>query len=1314
MRGLKKRFLCMGMIFTLAVGPLLGNMLAVPVTAENLSIYYYVSLTGNDSNTGSIDQPFRTVEKARDTIRALKSSGGLPEGGVTVYIRGGIYSLTGSIALTAEDSGEPGKPVVYSAYPGETVSFMGGYDLDPVDFGPVTDPAVLGRLPDAAESQILMYDLAAHGITQYGIIPKNGYGWPKTAPAPELFIGDRSMTLARYPNSGYINVSSVSETGFIPRDYCSDMPKGDPSNPDYVPESEWINKPGPVFKYSDEHLDDWSLEPEGWVCGYWNYDWADDNLKIGSISPSTNTITAIYPSFYGCKSGQRFYGYNMLCELDAPGEWYLDRSSGKLYVYPEYSISGSTVQLSTLKDTMVTMNNVSNVTIQGITFGTTCGKGISMMDCESCTIAGCTVRYTGMRAIEIGSGDEESPESPDYFNLHGGHNNSIISCDIYATGMGGVFMAGGDRQTLTPGNNKVENCNFRDFSRIVRTSTPAINMGGCGNIARHNLIHNAPHFAIQFMGNDMLIENNEIYDVLQETGDSGVIYSGRDWSFRGNVIRYNYIHDIPTIGNIGTFAIYMDDCMSSTEVYGNIFCNLAGRTFMMGGGRDHKIYNNILINCGKGIAFDSRGLYSSYDNIPTQLKRLNNMPFMSEPWASRYPELAATGGDVNILKVPAGNVIEKNAYINTPDATMDQAVITNSTIENNKHYSASDEVGFVDKANRDFNLKSDSVIFTDISGFQSIPYNNIGIYADSYRTAANAIGEFNLISPEDGATNIEPTGFKPTWSVSDGAERYRLLVSKTSDFTDIVVDSYTNSNNADNISMILPENATLYWKVEAGLNSDLWHANRCSSTRSFTTSQAPEVLFSDGFENGLDNWTALSGFPSSSISSNQHHSGNNSLKISSDITVMSHTFDKSYNKIVTIWFYDDSSKKSYLGVVARADDGDKCVSMGVSTDISAANYMYRIENVEKATSIVRTTGWHELKWDYTSGTGVDMYIDGTLVASSTALTAFSKIAMGDYWTQWRTSGLFFDDIVVRGPDKTAPSFADGTITGSNVTQTGLTLSWSKATDDLSSQNTLQYLVYHSTSNNIDTIASIEANGMAIGDYTPDIASLDITGLPAWTTYYFNVIVKDEAGNKSCYSMTSMTTQSELKILSPAHGTTYLLNQNVIADWDVGNSGSGIASETGTVAKGTAIDTSSIGTKTFTVTAVDNTGIQVSKTVSYNVVYAYYGVMQPIEGDDTGKLKAGRTIPVKFQLKDAEGNFVTSASAKLYYAKIENGLAGEEYEAVSSGKANDGNVFRCADSKYIFNLSTKGWSAGTYQLRIQLDDGNSYTTVIDVV
>ncbi|HRW56856.1 MAG TPA: hypothetical protein P5185_03690, partial [Oscillospiraceae bacterium] len=120
-----------------------------------------------------------------------------------------------------------------------------------------------------------------------------------------------------------------------------------------------------------------------------------------------------------------------------------------------------------------------------------------------------------------------------------------------------------------------------------------------------------------------------------------------------------------------------------------------------------------------------------------------------------------------------------------------------------------------------------------------------------------------------------------------------------------------------------------------------------------------------------------------------------------------------------------------------------------------------------------------------------------------------------------------------GSDTTAPAVTDTAITASNLTITGVTLSWNKATDDTSAQTALEYLVYRSSSNNLDTVTNIEANGTAVGSYAADIATKDITGLSAGTTYYFNVIVKDEAGNKTCYTTESVTTPVGLELGSAA-------------------------------------------------------------------------------------------------------------------------------------------------------------------------------------
>ncbi len=117
---------------------------------------------------------------------------------------------------------------------------------------------------------------------------------------------------------------------------------------------------------------------------------------------------------------------------------------------------------------------------------------------------------------------------------------------------------------------------------------------------------------------------------------------------------------------------------------------------------------------------------------------------------------------------------------------------------------------------------------------------------------------------------------------------------------------------------------------------------------------------------------------------------------------------------------------------------------------------------------------------------------------------------------------------VAAGDTTSPTVSDGTITTSSVTSTSLTLSWTKATDDTSAQNALVYRVYRSSSNNIDSVANIYANGTAVNASTTDIATLDVSSLDPATTYYFNIVVADEAGNSAVYTTKSQVTlQSDL-------------------------------------------------------------------------------------------------------------------------------------------------------------------------------------------
>jgi len=89
---------------------------------STLILASYVDRTnGSDKNPGTMKEPFATLDNARTAIRDLKTSTGLPKGGLTVFLRAGIYARTTTFELTRGDSGAADRPIVYRSYPGEHV-----------------------------------------------------------------------------------------------------------------------------------------------------------------------------------------------------------------------------------------------------------------------------------------------------------------------------------------------------------------------------------------------------------------------------------------------------------------------------------------------------------------------------------------------------------------------------------------------------------------------------------------------------------------------------------------------------------------------------------------------------------------------------------------------------------------------------------------------------------------------------------------------------------------------------------------------------------------------------------------------------------------------------------------------------------------------------------------------------------------------------------------------------------------------------------------------------------------------------------------
>ncbi len=225
--------------------------------------------------------------------------------------------------------------------------------------------------------------------------------------------------------------------------------------------------------------------------------------------------------------------FNALCELDSPGEWYVDRKHGRLYFWPPSPITPGTVGVSMLV-TLVHLQNAAYVRFERLGPSGARGTAVVVEGADHNALSQCDIRECGDLAV-----------------IMKGRTSGVTGCRIWDTGEGGIFLEGGDRQSLAPGGLYADGNTIHDYHRWGRSNRPGIQLAGVGLRAAQNHIYNAPHNAILFNGNDHLVEGNDIHDVCRESQDVGAIYTGRDWTARGTIVRHNYLHRIQGVGKTG-------------------------------------------------------------------------------------------------------------------------------------------------------------------------------------------------------------------------------------------------------------------------------------------------------------------------------------------------------------------------------------------------------------------------------------------------------------------------------------------------------------------------------------------------------------------------------------------------------------------------------------------------------------------------------------------------------------------------------------------------------------------------------------------
>ncbi|MGB9689392.1 right-handed parallel beta-helix repeat-containing protein [Thermogutta sp.] len=648
----------------------------------------HVAPHGNDAHSGTADAPLASLAAARDRIRQIRKEQSLPRGGITVLVHRGIYRMSETLELTEEDSGTADSPIVYRAADNETPVFTGGTVLTGAE--PVRDHAIRDRLPQSVRDKVLQIDLRANGIKDLGSLGPRGFGLAGYPAHPwvDVYFNDRPGTLARWPNEGFLAIQGLA------------TPAGDAG----------AGKPA-VWKVEGRPLG-WAPSDDIWMFGYWRYLWAGTTIQVAKIDPQSRQLTTAGSSGYGFGEGMPYYFFNVLEELDQPGEWYLDRTRGILYFYPPGDISKLRITFPTLATPFVRMKNCAHVRLVKLTFECGRAEGVVIEGGQEVALLGCRIMRLGTNGVII----------------LGGAKHLVMGCDIGTLGAGGIRLAGGDEKTLTPSGHIVENCHIWEFSRVDRNYAPAVHADGVGSIIRHNLLHDSPHHGMRLEGFDHLVELNEVHSVVYEADDqSGIDMFGNPVS-RGNVLRWNFWHHIGSGHNVaGQAGIRLDDMISGVVVYGNVFYRSAGGWFgglQIHGGKDNWVDNNLFIDCKAAISFSPWSESRWVESVQRWLEnaRGRGLDVTKPPFSTRYPEL------LDLESHPNRNFILRSLVVNCGEfAIRDPGV--NVFLDN---HVAEGDIGFESVSERRFGLKSEAKPFQWFY-FRAIPFDEIGLYPSPVR-----------------------------------------------------------------------------------------------------------------------------------------------------------------------------------------------------------------------------------------------------------------------------------------------------------------------------------------------------------------------------------------------------------------------------------------------------------------------------------------------------------------------------------------------------------------------------------------------------
>lgn len=936
----------------------LGLMYVMPPQAHATGSVYYVATTGNDATgTGTLGNPWKTIQKAASVMMA----------GDTCYIRGGTYRET----VTPANSGTSGNPVTFMNYNNEVVTVSG------------TDELTGGWTLDAG---------------QIYYTPMN---WD-LADSNQIFINGVMIEEARWPN----NVGTL------------------------------VN---PTISYADSgtdatHIVDADL-PGG--NGYWNGatvwivgGWAQTigltttvtayNAATGTLT--TDPLTKASGDAYDPAPGNRYYLSGVKNALDTAGEWWYDSANSRLYLWAPGGGVPSNVEAKK-RFVSFDVSDRSYIEVQGIR--TLASRIVTDSDSAHIKFKNMTIEYVGHSDQSTMLGEQAQI------------GIALLGTDIEISDSELAYSSGPILYDQGI-NNKIVNNYIHDGAYMVDWEG-AVSIGFFGGLRSyglllsHNTIAESGHAGISMLGVEgAVIEYNDIYNVNYNVQDYGIIYSmstdAQNTEIHHNLIHGNRAHDKAP-------GIYLDSMVNNVLIYNNVIYEVTDSIWLSKPDNYVLVYNNTFDLSAESL----RAWFTAFDNDMYGDKVYNNIikgiHTIDSPYLEHGNNVTASPdfvdsahGNYRLLgtssAIDAGRVVPgiTDGYAGAaPDAGAYEYNGTDWSAGHNFASSPNPTYAQIDTTYRN-RVKNGGFETGDLTSWTKTDQATASAnYAQAWFTeTADARTGWYALRMGGGVDGVEQaiTGLAPNtryelsayMKVTAGAESVSLGVKNFGGTEQLRSTNETGwvRKTLEFTTGSTDTSATIYCrKTSAGAG----YAFCDDIGLQFKSG----IAFEDGFESGFGNWAALYGTPTRTTA--QAREGAYSYLPDETQDWIAHYMVARQNKIAEMWFYDDAADTSLM-YAGRVYDGTTIVELGVDTSTSVTHYVYRVGGTSTASHIARTTGWHKLTWDYTSGEDVKLYIDGSRVGVSASVKWFDRIELGGAWGY--TGDVYFDHIVVMD----APVFSD--------------------------------------------------------------------------------------------------------------------------------------------------------------------------------------------------------------------------------------------------------------------------------------------------